>query len=871
MGPGAKPGSTTYVARVPMFAAATAFGTGIVVARYLYHPIWFWLVAGAFLVAIAAASRRRIPHASYAALLVGFACTGAFVSQSRDCRPVPAATVMAFANDQPVVVTGYLMRDGVVRDGQPPSESIDLAVEEVATETGAAPVSGGARVTLYAPRQRGEADDDDSGSEPSGVAGKLRQHLYGDRLRVTARLHRPVNYKNPGGFDYAAYLGSKNIHVLGSAKAELVEALPGRGGTSLGHWRATVRRSVLREIERLWPPASAALISAMIVGDANGISRDTRLEFQRSGTYHVLVVSGMNVAILAVVVFWVLRRLRAGKEWATLITVLLACGYATITDLGAPILRSVLMLSIYQATRLLYRDGAALNAIGTAALALLVWEPRALFDPSFQLTFLSVAAIAGIGIPLLERTSQPYLGALRRLSLAGYDQAFEPRIAQWRLDLRLIASRLQPLVGRRLAFFAATWIPRSALSAFELVIISVLMQVSLALAMVWYFHRLPAASFVANLAVVPLTGILMPACVAAIAMSYITSQFAVPAAAVAGWALAGITGTVHQLGPRTADVRFATPALAVCVVFAAALATAMLLVRRSRWLCATGLILLGCAALWLARSEPPVQRRPGVLELTAIDVGQAESLLIVTPEGKTLLLDAGGMLGFSRSEFDVGEDVVSPYLWSRGIRRLDAVALSHPHSDHMGGMAAVIANFRPREIWFGPHLPSEAFDRILSLCRQYAVELKPRAARQEFAWGGARFQVLSPEADVEIKPRQADNASMVLRVSYGQNSALLPGDIASKVEDGFSSRQAEADLLKVAHHGSKNSTSPEFLATVRPRWVVISAGTRNPFRHPRPEVLARLAEAHVRVYRTDLFGPVTFYLDGRTVTPSVPR
>lgn len=871
MGPGPNPGSTTYVARVPMFAAAIAFGTGVLLSRYIYHPIWFWLVAAALLVSIAAASRKRIPYTAYAALLAAFACTGAFVSQARDCQPVAPATITSFANDEPVVIAGYLMRDGLVRDGQPASESIDLAVDEVTTASGAVAASGGARITLYAPHKRSRADDDDSEDESSDGIPKIRQHLYGERLRLKTKLHLPVNYKNPGAFDYVAYLRSKDINVLGSAKVDHVETLPGRGGTTIGHWRATARRSVLSHIDRLWPRASAALISAMIVGDAAGISRETRLEFQRSGTYHVLVVSGMNVAILAVVVFWVLRRLRAGNEWATLITIVLACAYALLTDLGAPILRAVLMLSMYQVTRLLYRDGAALNAVGTAALALLVWEPRALFEPSFQLTFLSVTAIAGIGIPLLERTSQPYLSAVRRLPLVGYDQAFEPKIAQWRLDLRLIASRLQPLTGRRVATFAVTWIPRSVLGAFELIVISLLMQVSLALAMVWYFHRLPAASVLANIAVVPLTGILMPACVAAVAMSYMSSQLAVLPAAVAGWALAGITGTVHQLGPRAADMRFATPTLAVCVVFAVAFTAAMLLARRSRWLCAAGLVLLFSAALWVARSEPPVQHRPGALELTAIDVGQAESLLMITPEGKTLLLDAGGPLGFSRSEFDVGEDVVSPYLWSRGIRTLDAVALSHVHSDHMGGMTAIIANFRPREIWYGPHLPTEAFDRLLSVCRQYAVELKPRVAREEFAWGGARFQVLSPAANTEIKPREADNASLVLRVSYGQNSMLLPGDIGSKVEGGFSSQQAAADVLKVAHHGSKNSTSPEFLLAVGPRFAVISAGTRNPFRHPRPEVLARLAEAHVRTYRTDLFGPVTFYLDGRSVTPSVPR
>jgi len=263
----------------------------------------------------------------------------------------------------------------------------------------------------------------------------------------------------------------------------------------------------------------------------------------------------------------------------------------------------------------------------------------------------------------------------------------------------------------------------------------------------------------------------------------------------------------------------------------------------------------------------------GKLELTVLDVGQGDSLFVVSPHGRTLLMDGGGgFIGFAGHEqqngIDPGEEAVSPYLWSRGFQKLDVVALTHAHQDHIGGLAAILENFRVGTLWIGREVESGALAKLENLAREKKIPVVHELRGKAFSWDGVEAQLLWPEISPQAVGTSAkNNDSLVLHLEYGERGMMLPGDAEKQAESTIVSDNDEtalrADVLKVGHHGSKNSTTPEFLAAVRPRVAVISAGEDNPYGHPNPELLARLTAAGVRILRTDHDGAVHVLTDGK--------
>jgi len=867
--------------RQPLFWAALSFSTGLWVGVRAWRPPSWWVIAVlAFVLAAWWFVARRAWIAKALSLGAWF-LLGAFLIQVRGVQ-ASDSQILELADGREVTLTAHVIREGYARAAGPHSirESIDVETEEIESAGQSGPVRAGVRLTVYEraensagverrmPTPAGGAADDARRTGGAPVAPPAL--TYGTRLRIRAKLHPARNFRNPGAFDYEGYLRDNGINVLGSAQAEQIERLASFSGSRIELWRTRVHASIVAKIHQLWPASEASLMDAMVLGEDSFLRNATRTEFQRSGTYHVLVVSGMNLSILAFAIFWTLRQFRLDPSLAAITTVVVSFAYAFVVGVGPPVWRAALMLATYLGARLLYRERNMLNAIGAAALGVLIVDPHALFGASFQLTFLAVFIIAAIGAPILEQTTLPYARGLRLLRAASYDLHVAPKVAQFRLDLRMIGGRLARFLGTKFGMALPALLMRIAIGLSELVFMSALMQAGLALLMAYHFHRATTMGMPANLVVIPLTELLMPAAAAAVGLGYFSTTLARPGVWISSFALEGIAGTVHWLGgSRAADLRVAMPSLTMILAAMAALALAMMAARRGRLIALGAVAALVWVAVWIAFVPSRPHIRFGVMEMTSIDVGQGDSILLVTPEGRTLLVDAGGLPQWMHSDFDIGEQVVSSYLWNRGIDHIDTVVISHPHADHLGGMPAVIANFHPHELWISVDQPSGELLPVVAQAQKAGVKISVKKEDDEFDYGGAHFHMLAPGRDQDTGAMRPNDDCLVFTASVGGTAALLEGDAEPLAERRIVAEHPEAVVLKVAHHGSARATSADLLATLHPRYAVISVGTRNVYGHPRREVLARLEQAGVKTYRTDEDGAVSFYLDGKSVTAEV--
>ncbi len=799
--------------------------------------------------------------------LGAFASGGAFAMQCQAGDRAAANPV--WLGDGEATVTAHVVAEGNLESDGYGSwrQQIDVAIEQVESQKRSLAVDFNVRLNVYSKAALPDQTEATVGpSSQKSAAQTMRLFHYGERIHFSAALVAPRNFRNPGAFDYAGFLREQGIVATAAVKYAAIEVLPGFSGTRLGAWRAQVRRSIVDRIHHLWPARTAALMEAMVIGERSFVTRADRTDFQRAGTYHMLVVAGLHVGILAAFALWLLRLLGCSDILASACAMALIFGYAGLTGEGAPVWRAALMFAVYLATRLLYRRRAMLNSLAIAALVLLLIDTNALFAASFQMTVLCVALIAGIAMPLLQKTLEPYARGLRNLDALAYDRALPPRVAQFRIDLRLVLVAL-PRIWRKTARLLIVSSARALFAAAGLVVISATMQFGLALPMAYYFHRATSVAVPANLLLVPLLQLLMPAAVLAVALSYISFSLAKIPAALAGFALSGIAQTVHWLGGmRIADVRVPTPGIALILFSAAAIAGAILLMRKARASFSTtalSLVLASAVCVWTIPPRPYV--RPRVLEVSAIDVGQGDSILVVFPAGAKVLVDGGGLPFWTHSQMDIGEDVVSPYLWARGISHLDVVVLTHAHQDHMGGLPAIIANFRPSELWLPVGVRPEEIEKLLAIAGRYHVGVSYHQAGDQFAYSGADIRVLAPDPAFPVRVAHRNDESLVMKITFGKTSTLLAADAEKGTEKLVASEDPSADVLKIAHHGSASSSNPDFLAAVHPRFAVISVGARNVYHHPRIQVLDRLQAAGINTYRTDVNGAESFYLDGSSV------
>ncbi len=887
--PGPSPASLRGAARhcftstVPLFHAAWLFACGITLAHNaLLRPslVLFALLPIGLLCCVAALRTQRIVWIPLAAL---WCLLGAWCAEMEP-HPAPAPQIATLSDGLLRTVEGTLISTGTLESqaaddadetsGDGSWQRVDLRVSSMEfvddTTDKQMPIAEGAvRINVRWP-----AD-----------ATAITPFRCGDRIRAVVRLLPPQIYHTPGVWNRADYLLDQGITSTGSADLAHVEMLGREKHPSLACYfseaqhRASTRLMALPAATQSLPAPfrlteeDAAMLSAMTIGDRSFLTRSLRAGFERTGSFHMLVVSGFHIAVVAGCIFWITRRLRMPRLPATLITIAASFAFAAFTGFALPVQRSLWMVTLYLLGRLVYRERSPLNAIGFAALCLLVVSPRSLFDAGLQMTLLAVVSIAGIAVPLLANTVHPYLEATRDLGTIALDVKLPPRIAQFRVILRMIAVRLRRVSNASIAWRLFPWILRVALRCIELIAVSCIVELAMTLPMAMYFNRITVFALPVNLFILPLLALLLPAALLTLIMLIVWPSVAVVPAAFVGLLLHLSISPVRLFGSfALGDFRIPAPIRWQSLFFCILLAVAVVLARGGRWSRRTAWAALAIGA-FIAVVPRPIDHPHDALLVEAIDVGQGDSLLLITPDGKTLLVDGGGFAGgphHATPDFDIGEEVVSPALWARGIRHLDAVALSHAHSDHMGGLPAVLRNFHPAELWVGnnPHVAS--YDALLNEASNLHTTLRSLRAQDALSFGQVAINALAPLSDYEPGPEPTNNDSLVLRAAYGTTSALLEGDAEAPIERAMLAEPGlQSTLLKVGHHGSITSTQPEFLARVAPRCAIISCGLRNRFGHPRPEVLEELQTAGVRTWVTDIDGTTCFRLDGQT-TSTVP-
>ncbi len=842
--------------KYPLVAPLAALVAGIIAAQFALFSFQETLLSILLLTGLGGLGLRYdAARAGLAACLTGFVLAGALLASLSDPRDPFLITEVLGREDarleDPMRLRGY------VRIPPEALEHADRFVLEAESMFRGTTARGGVRVTVYGRENAPQLKLD-----------------YGQRIEFLARIRRLRNFENPGSFDRVAYLNRQGIHLTAAVRAGTpILTLEGAGGNIWQSWLWKLRGRAQRRLDALFPVpqpdgfAGTAVLRALLLGDRTSLDPETTTEFQRTGTYHALVISGLHIGVVAFLLLLVLRVAGVPRVFRAVVALVLVALYAFLVGARLPVLRATSMFAVFLAASLVYRRRRAFNVIAGTALCFLVVDPDLLFDVGFQMSFLSVGLIAGVAVPLLERTLDPYRLALKDIWNKDRDLHLAPRVAQHRVGLRLY---LEPLTGliplpRRALSFVVCGLLRVLVWAAELSVVTLVIQTGLALPMAVHFQRVSWGALSANLIILPLLLVAVP--VGLLAMLTGWSSMATIAAGAAEGMAAVVDWHAHNLG---GDVRVPPPPAWLGVLFGASLVVLALTFhhRRAWQMVATGSTIF-FLVLIVVHPFPP-SYVPGRLELTALDVGQGESLFLALPDGRSLVVDGGGFPdfpGFPRPAIDIGESVVSPYLWSRSIKQLDVVAVTHPDADHMGGVPALLRNFRVSELWLGGEPFFHEYRTLIELAKRRGVEIVALRRGDVRLFGKVRLEVLGPASPGNDGWSRNDRA-LVLQAGYGRHRFLLTGDIERKGEDGLLRNDLlePGDVLKIAHHGSRTSSHQAFLDHVRPTFALISAGKANFYGHPHPEIIRRLARRRVTVLRTDLEGSVSISSDGQRLS-----
>jgi competence protein ComEC len=688
----------------------------------------------------------------------------------------------------------------------------------------------------------------------------------GMNLTLRGEWEKPMGASNPGAFDYREYLRYQKIHwvvrVKGATGREVTEPLPIEQGLSRngGVIPETISISFLAQMDRfrnllesqvetIFPSFSQAFMKGLLLGTREDLEPSWLESFSLLGLTHILAISGLHVGLVVGGVLWITRKLGFTRERSLWLTLGMIPFYVLITG-GAPsAVRAGLMAMIGVVALLARQWKNGLSILGFTGCVMVIWNPYYVFNIGFQLSFLTTIGILW-AFPKMNRKlpiRPAWLRSVVSITL----------IAQW--------------------------------FSFPLSI--------------YYFNQFSLLSFIANLVIVPIISlIILPLGYLALFIGWVHPGLAYAIAKVIDSLLGGIYWVVNQLsnwGPM--HYIWATPSvlwmIGYYILFYFMLIYWVKGIDRihpklrekwdgfyishaavKRWWVVPVLTLLFIVHIFTAYFVP---WEPNTFKMTFIDVGQGDSILLETFEGHRILIDGGGTIDFSGSleewrqrkdPFEVGKDVVVPYLKHRGIRYMDWIVATHGDTDHIGGLPAVIDDLSIGHILWGSDRPDtlkekKLFQAILE--RKIPIVQAVRGQRWKVE-DGVEILILHPSAASASNLFTKENdQSLVLMVNVKGKTFLLTGDIESNAEEDILRMLAQngfrpsIDVMKVAHHGSKTSTSRKWLDFFQPDMVVISVGRKNRFGHPADEVMDRLVESNATIYRTDQHGAVTFTVNDK--------
>lgn len=687
------------------------------------------------------------------------------------------------------------------------------------------------RYEVEAREVRSAASKRDSAQSASGhlyiyAQAMQKSHLpearVGDEIRARGKVRLPHGYRNPGQIDIVRLLRAQGITASLATGKQGVKVVP-QEGYAFQRWLVSVKQHYRTQMEEVMPREEAAAVFALLFGGYEGISPELVNDFTTTGIVHILSVSGSHISLLAAVMAWLGLMLHLPRWLRTVLVLGAILIYTMLAGCVPPVIRSAIMGGLaFTALALGWQSSARRILLITGIVMLLLW-PLLLFHISFQLSFLATAGLVFLA----------------------------PAISSW-----LSAHGLSRFFSEGLAI---------TLSA-HLTTLPVIAYV---------FNMFSVSSFAANLLIVPVIEVII---VLALAAGILAWVFAPLGKLAFGFAslLLGLTteGTRFLARLPASQIYVPSPGVLCILLWYAGLAIFLLPAEtrkgcfsflRRHYRCGAGILLVGGAVwgvfLWL---------RPPEMEVTFLDCGQGDAAVIHIRHHFThhyFMVDTGGT---REQAFDVGGRVDAPYLLHIGARRLDAIFLSHAHEDHAAGAGSLLKKISVNEVLTaGEGKAVYAKSMGLSQADPLLNRLVTLHTGEVYEIGGASIEVLNaPEPSEKGRQTDRDNEVCdVLRIRFGNAAFLFTGDMEKAQEEALLKRQENmrAQVLKVGHHGSDTSTSRAFLSAVRPRFAVISVGADNSFGHPRPEVLERLQEAEVSVFRTDQDGAITFHTDGKTL------